>query len=136
MLEVFVHQSRSGFAGLDFSRIVSISILQMMEQISERKTERIPAELEHVNKFVKNEFNRASVCRIDGAMFGSDIDVIAQCQSRHIPVPGNPPKRNPSARAKSNYVWVAYAGQPDSNPPHQRIRQMKDIASHKFPDRS
>jgi hypothetical protein len=50
-----------------------------MEQISEWKTERVPAELEYVNKFVKDEFDRAFVCRIDGAMFGSDVDVVAQC---------------------------------------------------------
>ena len=79
VLEIVLHQSRSDFARLDFRRIVGVPMHQVMEQISEWKTERVPAELEYVNEFVKDEFDRAFVCRIDGAMFGSDVDVVAQC---------------------------------------------------------
>jgi hypothetical protein len=75
-----------------------------------------------MNKFVKDEFDRALICRIDGAMFGSDVYPVAQRQSRHIPVTGNPPERNPSARAKSNLARITYARKAGPDPLHQRIR--------------
>jgi hypothetical protein len=93
-----------------------------MKHISEWEEKRILPELQHVSKFVKEEFDRASVRRINWAMLSSQIHSVEQRQPGHVPVSRNPPEGNASARAKSNAAGFTYIREVNPNPFRQRIR--------------
>jgi len=52
---------RSETTGFGFGRIVRVPIPEMIKQISKWKTKRVPPELQHVNKLVKDELDRVFV---------------------------------------------------------------------------
>ena len=96
-VEEFLRQISGPAASFDFCGIFGVAVREMTPDISERKQERIFAELNDMNALVKNEVDRFFISGIDRAVLGSNIHTISQSETGHVPVSRNPPERNTCA---------------------------------------
>jgi hypothetical protein len=106
------------FSCLDLVGIVDVSISEVVEEVAEWKSKKVPSELDDVNQFVEDQFDRALVYGVDWAMPFSQIDAVSQRETGHIPVPRNPPEWYAPARAKSQPARISDARYVNPNPFH------------------
>jgi len=71
MTKVLLNELGCHLPRLDFRRIVRVSVSQMLHQIPQGEKNRMPAELQHVREFVKDEFDGGSIRGIYRAMLGA-----------------------------------------------------------------